>query len=151
MTSGDNPMHLAGTDKIQNRLKPFVYVATACATGTETSSTALLDDAYFTSRFLLPDLIVIDFRMMLGAKKKDVIAAVLTAFVQSAEIFVSKDRNPLSNTYSYTALQYIYENLLKISSCCNLKRSALALANAEAMSGIAASNLNDGFYKSTRN
>jgi alcohol dehydrogenase len=65
---------LAGDDLIINPLGPFVLVPTLSGTGYETSRFAKIEDLTFSSHFLMPDLVVIDPRMIKAEDSEIVVA-----------------------------------------------------------------------------
>ncbi len=131
---------LAGDDLIINPLGPFVLVPTLSGTGYETSRFAKIEDLTFSSHFLMPDLVVIDPRMIKAEDSQTVAATAMTALTHSAEAYTCPAKNPLTDTYAYAAIQYIAENLVNVIEEPKGKEGRLALANAAAMAGCALSN-----------
>jgi len=131
---------LAGDDLIINPLGPFVLVPTLSGTGYETSRFAKIEDLTFSSHFLMPDLVVIDPRMIKAEDSEIVVATAMAALTHSAEAYTCPAKNPLTDTYAYAAIQYIAENLVNVIEEPKDKEGRLALANAAAMAGCALSN-----------
>ncbi len=131
---------LAGDDLIINPLGPFVLVPTLSGTGYETSRFAKIENLTFSSHFLMPDLVVIDPRMIKAEDSQIVVATAMTALTHSAEAYTCPAKNPLTDTYAYAAIQYIAENLVNVIEESKDKEGRLALANAAAMAGCALSN-----------
>ncbi len=131
---------LAGDDLIINPLGPFILVPTLSGTGYETSRFAKIEDLTFSSHFLMPDLVVIDPRMIKAEDSQTVVATAMAALTHSAEAYTCPAKNPLTDTYAYAAIQYIAENLVNVIEEPKDKEGRLALANAAAMAGCALSN-----------
>ena len=131
---------MAKNPSVKGPLKPFVIVPTATGTGMETSRFAHFQGTVFSSFSLMPALIIIDPRMTRAESKEEMAAAALAALARSVEAYIAKSKNPLTDAYSYAAIGFVAENMaLAVKKPCN-KKSALAIANAVAMSGTAMSN-----------
>ena len=134
----------AGENLIKKALKPLVYIPTLSGTGYETSRYAFFCNNVYASHFLMPDLVVIDPRMTVPEDAKTVAATALVALTQSAEVYVSPGKNPLTDSYAYTAISLIMENLVTVINNPQDKKGRLALANAHCMAGCAFSNAAPG-------
>jgi len=134
----------AGENLIKKPLKPLVYVPTLSGTGYETSLYAFFGNNLYASHFLMPDLVVIDSRMTVPEDAKTTAATALVALTQAAEVYVSPGKNPLTDSYAYTAIQLIMENLVTVINNPQDKQGRLALANAHCMAGCAFSNAAPG-------
>lgn len=133
----------AGNAEITNPLKPLVLVSTSSGTGFETSRFAAFGGMTFSSLFLMPNLVVIDPRMLVTEKAEAVISTSMIALAHCVEAYVCPAKNPLIDTYAYPAIQFIGENLIDVVKSGNMK-GRLALANAAAMAGVAFSNTPEG-------
>ena len=135
---------IAKDPTVKGPLKPFVIVPTATGSGVETSRFAHFQGTLFSSFYLMPALIILDPRMTRAESKEEMAAAALAAFARSVEAYITKSKNPLTDAYSYAAIGFVAENIgLAVKKPCN-KKSALAIANAVAMSGTAMSNTTAG-------
>ena len=130
---------VAGEDRIKNPLGPFIFVPTAYGTGFETSRFATLGGLSFSSHFLMPDLVVIDPRMVTAEKANAVVSTAMVALAHSAQAYTCPAKNPMTDTYAYAAMQFVGENLVNVIRYGD-KKGRLALANAATMAGIAFSN-----------
>ena len=128
-----------GDDMIKNPLKPFVFVPTASGTGFETSRYATLEGLHFSSHFLMPDLVIIDPRMVRAEKADMVVSTSMVALAHSAQAYTCPEKNPMNDTYAYAAMQFVGENLVNVIRYGD-KKGRLALVNASVMAGIAFSN-----------
>lgn len=129
----------AGEDMIKNPLGPFVFVPTASGTGFETSRYAALEGLNFSSYLLMPDLVIIDPRMITAQKADVVVSTSMVALAHSAQAYTCPAKNPMNDTYAYAAMQFVGENLVNVIRYGD-KKGRLALANAATMAGIAFSN-----------
>ncbi|MEI8172068.1 MAG: iron-containing alcohol dehydrogenase [Deltaproteobacteria bacterium] len=130
----------AGENLIKKPLKPLVYVPTLSGTGYETSRYAFFGNKVYTSHFLIPDLVVIDPRMTVPEDAKTTASTALVALTQAAELYVSPGKNPLTDSYAYTAISFIMENLVNVIKNPQESIGRLSLANAHCMAGCAFSN-----------
>jgi len=137
-------LSVAGKDKIQTHLKPFVLVPTGCFDGYEASNEAILDNISFVSDYLFPDIVVIDRRMVAGREKETIVNSSLIAFTHSFEALVESVNSPMADAYSYAALQYISKYLLTAIKKPAQKEAGTALANSSVMAAIAFSNSPSG-------
>lgn len=130
----------AGDDLITKPLKPLIAVPTLSGTGYETSRYAFFDGRAYASRFLMPDLVVIDPRMTIAADAITTAATALIALTHSVEAYVSPGKNPLTDSYAYPAIQFVMEHLVNVIRNPRDIKGCLALANAHCMAGCAFSN-----------
>ncbi|MEA1970357.1 MAG: iron-containing alcohol dehydrogenase [Thermodesulfobacteriota bacterium] len=133
----------AGNDLIKDPLGPLVFVPTASGTGFETSGFAALGGMVFSSRFLMPDLVVIDPRMITSEKVDAVVSTSMIALAHCAEAYTCPAKNPMIDTYAYPAMQFIGENLVNVIKSGD-REGRLALANAATMAGIVFSGTSRG-------
>ena len=117
----------AGEDMIQNPLGPFVFVPTASGTGFETSRFAALEGLSFSSHLLMPDLVIIDPRMMKAQKADVVVSTSMVALAHSTQAYTCPAKNPMNDTYAYAAMQFVGENLVNVIRYGD-KKGRLALA-----------------------
>ena len=130
----------AGCDMIKKPLKPLVFIPTLSGSGYETSKYAYFGGRMYSSRFLMPDLVVIDPRITDHVDIKTTTATSLIALTHSVDAYTCPGKNPLTDSYAYTAIQFIMENLLNVLINPQDKQGRLALANAHCMAGCAFSN-----------
>lgn len=135
---------LSGETAIPGPLGPLVVVPTAAATGLETSRYAFFDRMAFSSVHLMPDLAVIDPRMIRAKEGKIAATAGLAALGRSLEALAGPDGNPFMAPYAFAAIRFLAENLVAAAKDPGDQKAALAVANASAMSGCAVSNAGPG-------
>jgi len=134
----------AGDGLIKKPLKPFFFIPTLSGSGYETSRYAFFEGRAYASRFLMPDIAVIDPRMTVAEDAKTTAVISLAALTHAAEAYVSTGRSPLTDSYAYPAIQFVMENLLNVIKNPQDKKGGLALANAHCLAGCAFSNIEAG-------
>jgi alcohol dehydrogenase len=134
----------SATSLIQKPLRPLVYVPADTATGLETSKFASINGATLSSHYFMPNLVIIDPRMTRVKNGKAVFANTLAAFCRALEAYTGQDKNPLTDSYAFAAIQFICENFLTLLATPGDSKAGLAIANAMAMSGCAFSNVEAG-------
>jgi alcohol dehydrogenase len=121
-------------------LGPLVVIPTAAVTGLETSKYAVLNRKTFVSISLMPNLVVLDPRLIRAKDSKTIAEAGMAAFGRTLEAYIAPNKNPFMDAYAFTVLHFIRENLAgAVKKCCD-KKAVLAVANAAAMSGCVISN-----------
>lgn len=125
---------------------PFVAIATTSGTGSETTSVAVIKDdernvkLEFISPFLLPDVAVLDVRLLQTMPKHITAITALDALTHAIESFSCMQKNPISQSYAIAALRLINENVLCAIDNPSDKKARLALADAAFLAGAAFSN-----------
>ncbi|MBF0101606.1 MAG: iron-containing alcohol dehydrogenase [Desulfobacterales bacterium] len=127
-------------ESIKTRLKPLVAVLTGYSNGFEISKYAFIGELTFTSPFLMPDLVVVDPRMVRSESALRIAETAMITFSHAAEAITHASKNPLSDCYAYAALEYIRHCLMEALKNPKDKKSCLALAEASSMAGCAFSN-----------
>lgn len=131
---------LSSATPIRKHLQPLVVVPTADATGLETSKSAYLNRAIFSSEYLAPNLVVLDPRLTRAKDGQTIAATGLAALGRAVDAHISIDKNPFRDAYSFAAIRFVKENLLTAVRNPGDKKASLAILNASAVSGCAFSN-----------
>ena len=145
---------VAGVDLIPDMLKPLIYVPVSCGTGKETSGEATVEGLFFSSKFLMPSLAVIDPRMLKEEDPEKVVNTAMAALTYAAEGYACPDNNPFLTTYAQLAVDFVMNNLLdtvknSLDEKGRLKaliyefknkNTRIALVNAACMAGYVYSN-----------
>jgi alcohol dehydrogenase len=139
-----NPDDLGSLDRIEHPLSPWVLVPTAVGTGYEASRWVQLDDWRAGSAYLMPNLVVLDSRMLFSIDPRSVAAGTLAALSHAAEAISGPDKNPFSDAYACAAVQLIAGNLLPAVANCNDHQTMLALVNAATLAACAFSSVAPG-------
>lgn len=140
---------IAAFQKMENisRLKPFIFIPSAEAAGTETSNEVMIDSRIFKSDDLFPDVVVIDKRMLVGNDKRSTASSAMLALTQSIEACTFSESNPIIDSFAYASIELVYENLADVLKChCNKKKKT-AFVNGIAISGIVYSNAPEGLAR----
>lgn len=127
--------------------KPFIYIPTFGATGTETANELLIDDLLFKSDLLSPDIVAIDRRMLKNSRRSNIPASAMFALTQSIEACSLPKANPVNDSFAYASIALVYENLADALRCCFNGREKVALMNGIALSGIVYSNAGEGITR----
>jgi alcohol dehydrogenase len=138
------PDDLRRLDRIEHRLSPWVLVPTAVGTGYEASRWVRMDDWHAGSAYLMPNLVVLDSRMLFSIDPRSVAAGTLAALSHAAEAISGPDKNPFSDAYACAAVELIAKNLLPAVENCNDRQTMLALVNAATLAACAFSSVAPG-------
>lgn len=140
-------MLLMGSEVINKGKKvPFIVVPTTSGTGSEATLVAVISNPdkgikmEFISYELLPDVAVLDTRMVETMPPKITASTGMDALCHAIEAFTGLQRNPLSDAYALSAIRLIGEYIEKAVSVPADKEARLAMANASLMAGVAFSN-----------
>ena len=135
-----------GADIIKKPLNPFVVIPTTAGTGSEVTIAAVIKDEEkgikmpFTSRYLLPNVAILDPRMTMTLPPKISAATAMDALTHAIESYICLQKNPLSDAYAISAIKIISSYILQVIKEKPSKEARLAMANAATMAGIAFSN-----------
>jgi alcohol dehydrogenase len=132
-------------DRTITRLKPYMAIPAASGDGYETTKMAFVEDFAFSSRNLMPDLVVVDPEVFSPEDPLKTLSSALAALTHAVEGFVGSEKNPFVDAYAHTAIQVIMHHLLDaVGGERRWKAARAAVATAETMAGCAFSNVNPG-------
>jgi alcohol dehydrogenase len=134
----------AGVDRIPGRLRPLVAVPGTGGTGYEVSRFAFLGDRVYSSRRLMPDLVVVDPRMLVPRNRVSTAAGALAAWAHAVEACFTAPANPLTEAYAGGALALLREALVPGIGGTADENARVALANAAVFAACAFSNAPPG-------
>jgi len=134
----------AGEDRVPGPLKPFFLLPSGAGDGRECSRYAELGGREYASPHLMPDLVVLDPRLMVAEPFTVTAASVLATLAQAADAALGPDRNPPTGAYANGALSIVRRHLDSILANSGDRSALLALANAACFAGFAFSNLGPG-------
>ena len=106
-----------GTDLLQKPGLPMVMIPTTSGTGSEVTPNAIISlpdegrKAGVVSRFLVPDIAILDPDLTLGLPAKITASTGLDAFIHCLESYIGKKANVLSDGYSLQGIKLIAESL----------------------------------------
>jgi alcohol dehydrogenase len=141
------PAYLAeavGEDRVPGPLKPFFLLPSGAWDGRESSRYAELGGREYASPHLMPDLAVLDPRLMVAEPFAVTAASVLATLAQAADAGLGPERNPLTGAYAAGALSIVEKHFDAILANPGDRSALLALANAACFAGFAFSNLGSG-------
>ena len=105
--------------KLRGKAK-FIAIPTTIGTGSEVSSSAILYDGSTGSKIpiitsdYLPDIVVLDPKLVCGLPKNIIISTILDACTHSIEGYVSKINNPLVDHFALLSLKIIVDCNYKV-------------------------------------
>ncbi|MBU0993289.1 MAG: iron-containing alcohol dehydrogenase [Proteobacteria bacterium] len=111
-----------GEDKITKPLNPFFVVPEASATGLMANGSACIDNFSFTSRYLIPDYLAIDPRIVQQETVGVIIDAAMRALSSSSFAYTLPDTDYFIDPYAYLAIQTICENLIPVIENADSKK-----------------------------
>ena len=128
-------------------LKPFIFIPSSDARGTEVSGEAVIDARIYKSDVLFPDVVIIDNRMLKWNGKQNSASSAMLALTQAIEACTISESNPINDSFSYASIEMIYENLAGVMKCHFNKKEKKAFSNGVAVSGIVYSNAPEGLAR----
>ena len=144
---GKDLMNFRGAEVLpRGRFIPFVVVPTTSGTGSEATGVAVIKDVEnqvkleFTSIFLVPDVAVLDIRMLETMPARITALTGLDALSHAIEAYSSMQRNPVSEAYAISAIRLIMKSLEEAVVNPRDKEARLNMANAAFLAGASFSN-----------
>lgn len=125
---------------------PLIAVPTTSGTGSEATMVAVINNPElrlkmeFISQHLVPDVAVLDVRMVQTMPAKITASTGMDALCHAIEASTCMQHNPLSDSYAHAAMDLIRENLVTAVRNGNDKKARMAMANASLLAGCAFSN-----------
>lgn len=151
--SSDDLMLFAGYETLVKPLRPFVSIPAASKSGSPVTSAALIVDIesnvslVFQSRFLLPDLVVLDQRTLGGPGPDSLAASGMGSLCRCIEALTGPGANPMVNAYAAASIDILRQALVSAVRNSSDPKLLLAMGNVDAMAGIAASNTVPGIVQ----
>jgi alcohol dehydrogenase class IV len=106
-----------GMNTLAGRLLPLIAVPTTAGTGSEVSAVAMIKDheqqkkMMFGSRFLFPDVAVLDPKLLVSLPPRLTAATGMDALTHAIESFVAMTKNSPSDALCLEAMKLIFSNL----------------------------------------
>ena len=135
-----------GLDRLKTPQVPLIVVPTTVGTGSEATSAAGIFDPdrkakiQFISPLIFPKAAVLDPRMTETIPPKLLASTAMDALSHAVEAYSCMQKNPMSDTYAFTAVNLIRQNLVKALENEGEREEVFALANAALLAGLAFSN-----------
>lgn len=142
----DDLLNLMGAEILTKKQQPFIVVPTTAGTGSEATLVAVIANPdknvkmEFVSYHLLPDVAVLDPRMTTSLPARMTASTGMDALTHAIEAYTSMQKNPLSDAYSFAAINLIREYLPRVIENGKDEEARLAMANASTMAGVSFSN-----------
>ncbi|ETR69939.1 MAG: Alcohol dehydrogenase [Candidatus Magnetoglobus multicellularis str. Araruama] len=136
--------NLAGVNKIDHRLMPFIAVPAAWGNGFEITRYAFIENNAYTSHFLMPDLVVIDPVLFKAPEIQLMTSTGMIALTHALEACIHPDGNEFINCYAHSAIQHIKACLPIAIKQPKNKMANMGVGNAAALAGCAFSNVSPG-------
>ena len=142
----DDLMKFQGMDRLTKETVPLIVVPTTAGTGSEVTLVAVIRNSEkdtkmpFVSDRLYPRLAILDPAMTQTMPPKITAATGMDALTHAIEAVYSLQRNPISDTLAFGAIDLIFKNLHTCVVKPNDLDARLAMANAALIAGAAFSN-----------
>lgn len=118
-TNNRSISELLGTDLVERPGIPTVLIPSTSGTGSEVTPNAIVtlpDEELkigIVSKFLLPDIVVIDPVLTLGLPKNITAATGMDAFTHALESFISNKANPMSDMFALESIRLISASIVE--------------------------------------
>lgn len=144
--NSDDLMAFVGVGRLCRPLNPFIAIPTTSGTGSETTVVSVIKDSkrniklFFLSRYLLPDVAILDPRVTMGLPPWVTAATGMDALTHAIEAYTCLSKNPVSDAAARQAIQLIGRHLLPLMETPEDPKRRLAMAIAASLAGIAFTN-----------
>ncbi|HBP44189.1 MAG TPA: alcohol dehydrogenase [Clostridiales bacterium] len=143
----DDILKLEGNEIMPlGKLVPFIVIPTTCGTGSECTAVAVIKNSQthvkmeFISPTLLPNVAVLDSSVIETLPPKLLATTSIDALTHAIEGYSCLQRNPISQSFSITAIRLITENLFLAINHPKKVEYKYNLLNASTVAGISFSN-----------
>jgi alcohol dehydrogenase len=132
-----------GYNVIEQPLMPMIAVPTTAGTGSEVTAIAVIKDEAegrkisIVSRYLVPDLAVLDPELTLTLPPRLTAATGMDALSHAIETYVSTENNPFSDSLALAAIDMIATNLRDAVQVGNNPEPRSQMLLASCMAGVA--------------
>jgi alcohol dehydrogenase len=143
LTLGGSIPDYEGYNVIGERLMPMIAVPTTAGTGSEVTAIAVIKDEAegrkisIVSRYIVPDLAVLDPQLTLTLPPSLTAATGMDALSHAIETYVSTENNPFSDSLALAAIDIIANNLRDAVQEGNNPEPRSQMLLASCMAGIA--------------
>jgi 1,3-propanediol dehydrogenase len=144
--NGGRILGFEGVDKVVHPIPPTVMVPSTSGTGADVSQFAVVTDTAaltkitIISRTLVPEISVIDPRLLTTMPESLNAATGLDALTHAIEAFVSRAHNPLTDNHALHAVELITGHLLNTQLRPRQTNPRLAMAQGSLEAGMAFTN-----------
>ncbi len=144
---GRDIMRYVGSEMLnKGQNVPFAAIPTTSGTGSEATGVAVIKDGErkvkleFISSFLLPDIAVLDVRVLESMPPRITALTGLDALTHAIEAYSCLQKNPISQCYAISAIKLIMANLEQALRKPKDKKARISMAIASYIAGAAFSN-----------
>ena len=144
---GNKAEDYTGVGKIPERATvPLAAVTTTSGTGSETGPTAIFTDdvshtkEFVSSSYMMPDLAVVDPQLTMSVPAATTAFTGLDALGQAMGPFMSPLKHPLTDVFSFEAVNLISHNIEKAYSDGSDREARVGMAYGSLMMGLAMNN-----------
>lgn len=143
---GDDLLQYVGSHHLPKPLKPLFVIPTTSGTGSEVTMVTVIADKQrqqkiaIASYYLMPNVAVLDPRMTQTLPAEMTAQTAMDALTHAIEAYIGLAHNPISDSYAFTAIEKISQNLVPCLDDLENADLRLELAQASTMAGIAFSN-----------
>jgi alcohol dehydrogenase class IV len=143
---GGRILDYEGIDKVVNPIPPLVMMPATSGTGADVSQFCIVTDTQrlnkitIMGRALVPDISVVDPRLLTTMPDDLNAATGLDALTHGIESFVSLAHNPLTDTHALQAISLVIGNLAQTLDAPHDSAARMCMAQAALEAGLAFSN-----------
>lgn len=122
MTFDSDVLDHEGMNTLTTRLQPLIAIPTTAGTGSEVSAVAMIKDIdehkklLFGSRFLFPDMAILDPKLLLSLPPKLTAATGMDALTHCIESYVSMTRNSPADGLCLEAMKLLFRDLVRATN-----------------------------------
>nr|WP_240519560.1 iron-containing alcohol dehydrogenase [Amycolatopsis antarctica] len=144
--NGGSILDFAGVDRSRQPIPPLVMMPSTAGTGADVSQFCIVTDTTHNTkitivgRTLVPDVSVIDPRLLTTMPEWLAAATGLDALTHGIEAFVSKAHNPLTDHHALNSIALVNGNLVRTIDSPGESASRLLMAQASLEAGLAFTN-----------
>ena len=142
----DDLMQFAGAEVLKKPLKPLLVIPTTSGTGSEATGVAVIKDQKriikmgFSNHYMIPNVAILDPRMTLTLPPIITAATGMDALTHAIESYYCLQKNPVSDSFAWSAAKIISENLIQGIKEPNNKRIRFYLSLGAFLAGVSLSN-----------
>jgi alcohol dehydrogenase class IV len=150
LTLEGDVLEYEGMNTLSARLLPLVAIPTTAGTGSEVSAVAMIKDheqhkkLLFGSRFLFPDVAVLDPKLLVSLPPRLTAATGMDALTHAIESFVAMTKNSPSDALCLESMKLIFSNLPRATKHGDDLDARSAMLVGSMMAGLSFTNAGVG-------
>ncbi len=144
--NSDDLMQFAGAEVLKKSLKPLLVIPTTSGTGSEATGVAVIKDLKrnikmgFSNHYMIPNVAILDPRMTLTLPPLITAATGMDALTHAIESYYCLQKNPVSDSFAWSAAKIISENLIHGIKKPKYARIRYSLSLGAFIDGVSLSN-----------